>query len=319
MLICYPFGQEYIRAHRACLHLTTKIATAGFAAMRFDYFGTGDSGGESNEASLEQWLGDIDTACEELINRSGATSVVLVGLRLGASLAFQAAARRSDLAGLVLWEPIVNSADYVAALKRLHTETIARFFVAPTDRVLGANPTEMLGFPLGETMLTEIEQIDLGQLRAPRGRPVMVIDNGEIPGLADVSGRANYANIARSLLKDVVWYRITETGFRVRQALSQRQPVREDSAEAKTKAHLRGIVERGVALIFIHSEGSTGQAQVHAALGDEIERLKVASKIQEVVIPQSDHLFTLMARQQLVNQTLAEWTQTHWSAVPAPV
>jgi len=134
-----------------------------------------------------------------------------------------------------------------------------------------------------------------------------------------LSGRANYASIARSLLKDVVWYRITETGFRVRQAISQRQPVREDSAEAKTKAHLRGIVERGVALIFIHSEESTGQAQVHAALGDEIERLKAASKIQEVVIPQSDHLFTLVVRQQLVNQTLAEWTQTHWSAVPAPV
>ena len=109
----------------------------------------------------------------------------------------QPLAERLVAQGLELWNmygptettiwSTVHRVVSAAALKRLHTETIARFFVAPTDHVLGANPTELLGFPLGQSMLTEIAQIDLRQLRAPRGRPVMVIDNGESPSLADVA------------------------------------------------------------------------------------------------------------------------------------
>ena len=129
-----------------------------------------------------------------------------------------------------------------------------------------------------------------------------------------LTGRANYRSIARQLLKDVIWYRITNSGFRLKRALSQHQPLPEDSAEAKARTQLRGIVARGTAMTFIHSEGSTGQAQIEAALGEEIQRLKPTGKVQEVVIPQSDHLFTLVARQRLVTRTLVDWVQQHWSA-----
>ena len=186
VLICYPFGQEYIRAHRACQHLASKLAAAGFPTLRFDYFGTGDSCGDGDEATLETWLDDIDRACDELLNRSGATSIMLVGLRLGATLALQAASRRSDLSGLVLWEPVWNGTDYLVELQKSHAEVLAKFFVAPTDvDVRGTTrPTELLGFAVGETLLNELAQIDLGNARAPRGRRVMVVDNAETPTLA---------------------------------------------------------------------------------------------------------------------------------------
>ncbi|MBK7659827.1 MAG: hypothetical protein IPJ28_12035 [Betaproteobacteria bacterium] len=44
VLLCNPFGQEAIRAHRLVRVLGDRLAAAGFAVMRFDYYGTGDSG-----------------------------------------------------------------------------------------------------------------------------------------------------------------------------------------------------------------------------------------------------------------------------------
>lgn len=187
VLICYPFGQEYIRAHRACQHLTTRIAAAGYPAMRFDYFGTGDSDGESDEATLGQWVKDINTACDELCGHSGASAVVLGGLRLGANLALEAATRRSDVAGLVLWEPILDGAQYVEELKRRHAETIGRFFVKPQDHHIHARPTELLGFALGDAMLADLERIRFGGPKLTRGRRLAVIDNHETATLSQAA------------------------------------------------------------------------------------------------------------------------------------
>jgi pimeloyl-ACP methyl ester carboxylesterase len=127
-----------------------------------------------------------------------------------------------------------------------------------------------------------------------------------------LSGRADYRSIARQVFKGVLWYRLTEYGFNIRQATHRRLSVNADGPEAQSRANLQRMVERGVAITFIHSEGSTGQAQVQAALGDEIERLCAVGKLDVAVIPQSDHLFTLVARQQLVTETLKDWMQAHW-------
>jgi pimeloyl-ACP methyl ester carboxylesterase len=132
-----------------------------------------------------------------------------------------------------------------------------------------------------------------------------------------LTGRADYYSIARNLLKGVLWYRITESGFRIRQAVAGRQHVNGDSFAAKAQAELRQMIERDTQVVFIHSEGSTGQELMRFALGEEIERLQATGRVQVVVIPQSDHLFTLVARQRLVTQTLADWAQSHWCAIPA--
>ena len=66
MVLCYPWGSEYIHAHRALRQLATRLSMAGFHTLRFDYFGTGDSAGEMEDADLGVWEDDIETAIEEL-------------------------------------------------------------------------------------------------------------------------------------------------------------------------------------------------------------------------------------------------------------
>lgn len=181
VLICYPMGQEYLRSHRACQHLASTIARAGFPALRFDYFGTGDSAGDPDAIGLDRWYGDLVLAVEELRARSGVGPVVLAGLRLGASLALTVAPRIDDLAGLVLWEPVVRGGAYLAELAAQHDEAIMRYFAQPQDYVPSSRPAELLGFPIGEPLRSGLECLDLMAASVPRARPLLLVESHAAP------------------------------------------------------------------------------------------------------------------------------------------
>lgn len=107
VVICYPEGAEHVCAYRTMRALAERLVRAGLHVLRFDYYGTGDSDGDSSPERALEWLDDIETAIEEVKQVSGAARVTVVGLRLGANLAACLAARRRGLIEqLVLWEPL---------------------------------------------------------------------------------------------------------------------------------------------------------------------------------------------------------------------
>ncbi|HEV1995804.1 MAG TPA: alpha/beta hydrolase, partial [Candidatus Acidoferrum sp.] len=116
VVLCPPIGHEYVNSHRALRQLAARLSDAGFPVLRFDYFGSGDSSGDIEEGSIPQWLDDISQAILEIRRRTGLTSLCLAGLRLGASLSLLAAAERSDIASLVLWDPVVKGRSYLNGL-----------------------------------------------------------------------------------------------------------------------------------------------------------------------------------------------------------
>lgn len=177
VVVCYPVGQEYLRSHRACLHLASAAARAGFPALRFDYFGTGDAAGDPDEVDLARWSNDLQLAVEELRARSGVGPVVLAGLRLGASLALSAASKLEELAGLVLWEPIVSGAAWLDELAAQHHAAIQRFHSPPRGYVQSARPAEVVGFPMGERLRAGLEKLDLLSLKPPRSKPMLLVEN----------------------------------------------------------------------------------------------------------------------------------------------
>lgn len=166
-VLCHPWGQEYLRAHRSMRHLANLLTRAGVHVLRFDYFGTGDSDGDITGGDLAGWQGDIEMAIDELRDTTGATRVGLVGLRLGATLAAAVAANRpDDVDRLVLWDPVVQGEEYAHELRQTSS--------AP-GRSSPDGSMEVLGFVLTGRMLREIGSIDLPTLVPSLPRRTLVV------------------------------------------------------------------------------------------------------------------------------------------------
>lgn len=107
VVFCPPFAEEYARTHRAGRLLAQRLASAGLDALRFDYFGTGDSDGEDEEFNLEGAVQDALTAIDEARDLGKVRHLTLVGMRHGALVALRAASRSRGVDRVVLWDPVV--------------------------------------------------------------------------------------------------------------------------------------------------------------------------------------------------------------------
>ena len=108
VVICDALFDEALCAHRAIRFAADGMAKTRWSSLRFDYFGTGDSAGETSDFSITQALIDIEDAVEELKFNARVQEVYLLGLRLGGTLAIHVAARRSDIRGTALWDPVID-------------------------------------------------------------------------------------------------------------------------------------------------------------------------------------------------------------------
>lgn len=180
-VLCHPWGSEYLHAHRSMRQLATLLAEAGVDTLRFDYYATGDSAGNDAEANLASMRKDILTAAEELTSLSGASRVTLVGLRLGATLAAQAArdlGKAKSIDGLVLWDPITDGAAYIQELYALcRAQPISTKEPAPRPATVGGG-VEILGFPLTERLHTELQALSLGEIAQHIPCPIQVVISG---------------------------------------------------------------------------------------------------------------------------------------------
>jgi len=168
IVICNPIGDDLVRAHRPLRHLAQRLSAAGFAVLRFDYRGTGDSAGDESEpARVPGWLSDIASAADELRARAGVTRVTLVGLRAGAVLA-AAAAGRQDVDAVVLWSGYPSGGAFVddaVRTHRMHRKLEPHSFSGGPP-VPGGE--EALGFFLSDETMTALRAIELSALPVRR-------------------------------------------------------------------------------------------------------------------------------------------------------
>lgn len=177
-----PFGVEAIFGRRALRHWAESLAAAGFAVLRYDHPGTGDSGGP-DDAGADLWLAGVGHAIDAARGLGGVRRVALAGLRLGATLATLAAAGRDDVAALVLWAPVASGRALARELRALGRLGVAGDAAEP-DGAIGAG-----GVRVTPAMLESIALLEPARLtRAPAPR-ALVVPRDDLPDDGVVAGR----------------------------------------------------------------------------------------------------------------------------------
>lgn len=113
-VFCHPFAEEKLWAHRVYVNMAREFARHGMPVLRFDYRGYGDSEGQFEHSTLSGQVEDIQVAIEILRTRAPRLRHIgLLGLRYGSTLALLAAADNPGIDHLILWDPVVNTEQYL--------------------------------------------------------------------------------------------------------------------------------------------------------------------------------------------------------------
>ncbi len=172
VVICHPLGQEYIDTHFALRALAERLAGAGFCAMRFDYDGTGDSAGGSDDPErVESWLQTVELAVRA-VRETGVSQVSLLGMRLGAALAATTAARTAGTDQLVLWDPCSGE-------RFLREQQALMRLYLGSGRGSAQAVDEVVGLRLGPGVAADIAALGVPQTTSPLARRVLLVSRSD--------------------------------------------------------------------------------------------------------------------------------------------
>jgi len=224
VVFAHPFGEEQKSAYHAFAEAARVLADSGFACLRFDFSGCGDSSGELDQARVDLWLEDLH-AMIDLAAQGPAQEAprFLVGLRLGAAIACRAAAARSDIAGMALWQPVVNGrAAFEADLRRVlikqmmtdgASKVTREEMLAQLER--GEGRIDLDGFPLTGALYRGIASLDLLSRESAFIGPVLLVQLShsqvllpEIQRAADAFRAAGSDVTLQALVSPPLWARI---------------------------------------------------------------------------------------------------------------
>ena len=182
VVIVPPVGYEYWSSHRTLRTLAERLAQNGCLALRFDFDGTGDSAGDQwDPARLEAWQRNIGQAADAL-RGWGVTRLVVIGLRIGGTLALtQGAAVGAD--AVVAWAPVARGSRYVRELQLLGLA------VPETPELPERAGVVQAGSVFSAETLAGLGAIDVGALPDRPATRVLVVDRSDKPASAPILDR----------------------------------------------------------------------------------------------------------------------------------
>jgi len=164
----HGFTGDRMESHWLFVKCSRRLAKAGIASLRFDFYGSGESEGEFREVTLHGEIADARTAMDHLRRYSGIDSarIGVLGFSLGGAVAACVAAEGGAQA-LVLWAALAHPGD-LRALAESHSVPIAG---SDADR-------EYSGHVVSARFLHDIEKVEPLKSVARFKQPTLIIHPG---------------------------------------------------------------------------------------------------------------------------------------------
>lgn len=169
----HPFGEEMNKSRRMAALQSRALSEAGFTVLQPDLLGCGDSAGDSGDADWATWIEDVAQACRWLRNSCtahGNLPMTLWGLRAGALLACEAAARLGDIQQLLLWQPALAGKAVLAQFLRLQragdllgSRTAGESGPDPRKELTAGHAVEIAGYRIAPGLAQGLEACRLPQ------------------------------------------------------------------------------------------------------------------------------------------------------------
>ncbi len=152
-IYCHPLFDERKCAHRFSFRLKEIFDEYGLVLERFDYSGTGEAEGEFKDVSLT-------TLREDIFKQTKGQEVCLIGVRFGASLAFDYSTRGiGQVRHLILLAPVINGIDYINYLYR--KQRVKDFMTGNLASLQNEGYRNLEGYKTSVNLIEEIKKNSL--------------------------------------------------------------------------------------------------------------------------------------------------------------
>ena len=204
VIICSSLGREAMDSARLQRPLADGLARRGFAVLRFDYLGTGDSAfAQDRDDAVDLWRRSIGYALE-YVGEVGAHSVTAIALRAGGLILSNVLAESPSVDRVVYFDPVGTGRRYLREQTALATMSIGpNASPADTVAITGARLSARAAKALSALSLSIAPRAGVDHLLVTRSG----LTDTKVTALADVDqvrsvtagGLTEFAQIAETL------------------------------------------------------------------------------------------------------------------------
>src|SRR5690606_11497292 len=171
LLVPAPLLQEGVVCQRALWSVCDTLAAAGGRALRFDWYGSGASAGESIEVGLDGMCRDLGQARAWL----GGEGVRVLALRSACLPVLADAVGRDEPVDLVLWDPCLSGEQALAGWRSQHRVQLTAAGRYLREGRAQVDEDELLGFDVSTGLSSALAALDFRTTALPRGSRVTLV------------------------------------------------------------------------------------------------------------------------------------------------
>lgn len=192
LIYVHPFAEEKNCSHVIAVKAARALASQGFAVLRFDLSGCGDSEAELEDVTVQTWQQDLKCAIRKLKEETKVDKIALWGLRLGASLVLLNAPLQERIAFIILWQPVFDLADYIHKFLRnrigseINAGDARRISIKSLLTALQTQKKlEVLGYTISESLYDSFVSIGKSPALIEVTCPLLVLSISKMPNTSN--------------------------------------------------------------------------------------------------------------------------------------